>query len=99
MLLIRTDRQEISSVLQNASEFTVCFVKRGDGQERVMHCLRGQAFDKYVKGGTLRYSAVEKDLLAVVDKEKVASGENPIRMVSLSSIKWATVGQATFVVA
>lgn len=98
MLLVRTDRIEIASVLQNASEFTVCFVKRTDGSERIMHCARGKIFDEYVKGGSLRYNAIEKDLLSVVDKELIGKTKNPIRMVSLSSVKWATVGQVTFAV-
>ncbi len=59
--------------------FTVSFVKRGDGTERVMTCRTG--VKKGTKGGSLGYDPSEKHLLNVYDMTK-----HGYRMVNLDDL-------------
>lgn len=61
--------------------FTVCFVKRTTGEERVMNCRTGVS--KGTVGGSLGYDPEKKALLSVYDVQ--AKG---FRMVNLADLRW-----------
>ena len=71
--------------------FTVTFVKRGDGQTRVMNCRKG--VKKHSKGGVLRFDPKKKALVSVFDMQI-----EQYRMISLENIKKVAMGGKTYIV-
>ena len=59
--------------------FTVTFVKRTNGETRVMNCRKG--VQKGTRGGALRFSPIAKDLVSVFD---IPKGQH--RFISLDTI-------------
>jgi hypothetical protein len=64
--------------------FTVVFIKRTTGEERIMNCRLG--VKKYLKGGSLPFDPVEKMLLPVYDLQK-----KDYRLLPLDGIKYIKV--------
>lgn len=62
----------------NGSMFTVKFIKK-DGTIRVMNCRTG--VKKYLKGGELKYTPIEKLLFSVFDMQK-----KEYRMINLKTL-------------
>lgn len=60
--------------------FTVEFVKRSNGKDRVMNCRKGVS--KGVRGGGLRFDPASKGLVSVFDIPK-----KEYRFISLDNIK------------
>ena len=71
--------------------FTVTFVKRGDGQTRVMNCRKG--VKKHSRGGGLRFDPKKKALVSVFDMQI-----EQYRMISLENIKKVVMGGKTYIV-
>lgn len=69
--------------------FTVCFIKRTNGERRVMNCSVN--YQSLTKGGELAYSPEEKNLLIVRDLKK-----NAIRSISIDSIEWIHANGTTY---
>jgi len=59
--------------------FTVTFVKRTNGEIRVMNCRKGVT--KHLQGGEAKYSFRDKGLVSVFDMQKQA-----YRVIALESI-------------
>lgn len=66
---------------QNHTFFTVCFIKRTTGEERIMEASTN--YKSLLKGGEAAYDAISKGLLVVRDREKGA-----IRSIATESILW-----------
>ena len=71
--------------------FTVTFVKRGDGQTRVMNCRKG--VKKHSKGGKLKFDPKKKALVSVYDMQI-----EQYRMISLENIKKIVMKGKTYIV-
>ena len=69
--------------------FTVAFVKRTTGEERVMNCRTG--VKKGTVGGSLGYDPSAKALLPVYDMQKQG-----FRMVNLEDLLWLRMGHEEF---
>jgi len=68
--------------------FTVKFIKRTTGEERVMNCRRGVS--KGVKGVGLGFDPDEKGLLVVWDMQKLEEGateKGAFRMINLEDLR------------
>lgn len=65
--------------------FTVVFIKRSDGTERIMNARLG--VKSRLKGGTLPYSPKEKRLIPVFDLKS-----DEYRMINKDTIKMVKVG-------
>lgn len=91
----------------NGLIFTVEFIKRTNGEKRLMNCRRN--VQKGVKGVGLKFDPAEKGLLVVYDMQKLNEGtgeKGAFRMINLndlltlkmngSSYNWDMVSQ-TFV--
>jgi hypothetical protein len=75
---------------QDGRIFTVAFVKRTTGEERVMNCRTGVS--KGTVGGSLGYDPEKKALLSVYDVQ--AQG---FRMVNLADLLWLRMAGAEYV--
>lgn len=66
--------------------FTITFIKRTNGETRMMNCRRGVR--KGVKGVGLKFKPEEKKLLVVYDMQKIETeGERgAFRMVNLETL-------------
>lgn len=71
--------------------FTVTFVKRGDGQTRVMNCRKG--VKKHSRGGRLKFDPIKKALVSVFDMQI-----KDYRMISLENIKKIVMKGKTYIV-
>lgn len=71
--------------------FTVTFIKRTDGTERVLNARLG--VKKYLRGGELNYDPTEKKLIPVYDMAK-----GGYRTVPIESIKRLVVGGVIYTV-
>jgi hypothetical protein len=71
--------------------FTVSFIKRTTGEQRVMNCSLN--YKNLTVGGELRYSPAEKQLLVVRDHQKDA-----IRSIAVDAISWIKFAHRIFVV-
>jgi hypothetical protein len=69
-------RQEILKLVGNGQFCAISFIKRTDGNFRVMNCRVG--VKRYVSGEGLRFDPVEKDLIQVFDVKKHAYRFVPI---------------------
>lgn len=64
----------------NGKIFSVEFIKRSTGELRLMLCRTG--VKSHLKGGELKYDAVEKGLVTVFDMSK-----NAYRAINISGIQ------------
>ena len=94
---------ELVNGVSGGQIFTAIFVKRGNGELRVMNCRKG--VKKYVKGVGLKYDPKANNLLPVFDvqkaKELKAAGKNPegaYRSISLESLKELHINKEEFIV-
>jgi hypothetical protein len=71
--------------------FTVTFIKRTDGTERVLNARIG--VKKYLRGGDLNYDPTEKGLIPVYDMIK-----GGYRTIPIESIKRVVVGGVIYTV-
>ena len=91
--------QEIGEMLlehrfkQTGRIFTVTFIKRTNGERRVMNARFG--VKKHLKGGTLKYNPVEHRLIGCFD---VTPGKG-YRMIATESITELKINGAHYMVA
>lgn len=81
--MVEITKKEAVNLLQNRKSgrfFTVTFVKRSNGEVRVMNCRKGVT--KHLRGGELRYDPAQKNLITVYDIPKRA-----YRSVNLEAVK------------
>ena len=74
--------QEAKSIVENITNgkfFTVTFIKRSDGSERVMNCRKG--VKKHLKGGEKKYDPKKHNLVCVFDRQAMG-----YRSIALESI-------------
>ncbi len=71
--------------------FTVTFIKRSTGEERLMNCRIG--VKKYLHGGTLPYYPDDYDLIPVFDLKK-----SKYRMISADTLKSLKIGNDTYII-
>jgi len=77
--------------------FTVCFVKRTTGEERIMNCRRG--VKKYTNGVGMAYNPAKKGLIPVWEKRKDGStGADCYRMIALENVLWINTNGQRFIV-
>ena len=65
--------------------FTVVFIKRGDGTERLMNCRLGVS--KYTSGGKLGYNARKKKLATVWERKSCKGSDKGYRQIPLENVK------------
>lgn len=84
---IDVSKEEAIKVIEDTKGkiFTVVFIKRSDGTERIMNARLG--VKSRLKGGTLPYSPKEKRLIPVFDLKK-----DEYRMINTDTIKMVKVG-------
>jgi len=94
---------ELVNGLGNGHIFTAVFVKRTNGEIRIMNCRKG--VKKYVKGVGMKYDPKAKRLLPVFDvqkaKELKTEGKDPekaYRVINLDSLKELHIDKEEFVV-
>ena len=71
------------------SIFTICFIKRTNGEERIMNCRRGVT--KGVTGKGLSFEPSSHNLLVVYDLQKLEEGKTEkgaFRMINLEELIW-----------
>ena len=101
---ITTDRAvELVNGVSRGQIFTAIFVKRGNGEIRVMNCRKG--VKKYVNGTGMPYDAESKGLLPVFDvqkaKELKREGKDPqkaYRVITLANLKELHINKEEFIV-
>lgn len=71
--------------------FTVTFIERKDGSNRIMTCRLG--VKKYLKGGTLPYDPVEKNLIPVFDIKI-----KQYRMINIDGLTSLTWGRQIYLI-
>ena len=76
----QSQAQQIIKGYKGRQFFTVEFVKRSNGEDRVMNCRKGVS--KGVRGGGLRFDPASKGLVSVFDIPK-----GQYRFISLDNIK------------
>lgn len=72
--------KEMVEGVSDGKVFTVTFVKRSNGETRVMNCRKG--VKKHLKGGVKAYDPKQKGLVCVFDMQKQA-----YRSIALESIR------------
>ena len=94
---------ELVNGVNNGHIFTAIFVKRGNGELRIMNCRKG--VKKYVNGTGMKYDPKAKGLLPVFDvqkaKELKAEGKDPkkaYRTISLENLKELHIDKKEYVV-
>jgi hypothetical protein len=80
MQVTKDEAKRMVEEVKDGKVFTVTFVKRSTGQERVMNCRKGVV--KHLKGGEKKYDPKKKNLVCVFDMQ--AGG---YRSIALESIK------------
>ena len=101
---ITVDRAvELVNGVSKGQIFTAIFVKRGNGELRVMNCRKG--VKKYVNGTGMSYDAKSKGLLPVFDVQKARElknqGKDPAkayRVITLSNLKELHIDKEEFIV-
>lgn len=83
--------EQAKNILNNMKGefFTICFVKRTNGEKRIMNCRFG--VKKYVTGEGLKFEPKERNLLVVFDVHK-----EQYRMINLESIIWIKANHNLF---
>lgn len=89
---IETLRTIIENETDDSTVFTVNFVKRTTGKERVLNCRRG--VKKGVTGVGLRYNPKAYNLLSVFDMQN-----DGFRMINLETVRWVKLHGRTYEVA
>lgn len=87
-------RNEAKTILQNHKDgtiFTATFLKRTNGEKRVMNCRKG--VKKGQNGGGLKFNPASKGLLPVFDMQKCE-----YRFISLERITEIKMRGTTYVV-
>jgi hypothetical protein len=78
--ITQADARRLVQDYKGSQFFTVTFIKRSDGSERVMNCRKGVVKD--VNGNGHKYDPASKDLICVRDVQK-----REHRMIALDTIK------------
>lgn len=81
--------EDFTKRAEDGRVFTVAFVKRTTGEERVMNCRTGVV--KGTQGKSMGYDPAAKALLSVYDMQ--AKG---FRMVNLEDLLWLRMGHQEF---
>jgi hypothetical protein len=79
MTITKDEAIELVAKRRSGRIFTVKFVKRANGEARVMNCRKG--VKAHLQGGDLKYNPAKKNLQVVFDMHKKA-----YRMVNLETI-------------
>jgi hypothetical protein len=79
---------EIEKLTKRGEFFTVAFIKRTTGEERVMNCRTG--VKKHLKGGSAAYNFKEKNLLSVYDVQAEGYRCIPVDAVTRLTINGET---------
>ena len=78
--ITKNEAKKMVETVDNGKIFTVTFIKRSTGEERVMNCRKG--VKKHLTGGEMTYDPTQKNLVSVFDMQKKA-----YRSISLENIK------------
>jgi hypothetical protein len=84
-----TEAVDMINGIKNGEIFSVEFVKRTNGEIRLMNCRKGVT--KYLAGGELKFDPTEKKLIPVFDVQK---GE--YRSISADAITKVVFKQTVF---
>lgn len=76
-----TVNEIVNEVGKDGKIFTVKFIKRTIGEERILNCRLGVY--KYVRGIGMSYDPKSKGLITVFDMQK-----NGYRMIATESVEW-----------
>ena len=83
--MYHVDRKMVKEILTKVTGseiFTVEFIKK-NGERRIMNCRKG--VKKHLAGGTLKYNAIERNLLPVFDMQK--EGYRMINIDTMTRLK------------
>lgn len=89
--ITQAEAREVVKGYKGSQFFTVEFVKRSNGETRVMNCRKG--VKKGIRGGGLSFNPVDKGLVGVFD---IPKGQH--RFVSLDEIKRVSIRGKRFIV-
>jgi hypothetical protein len=76
--------EDIADMVSDGKVFSANFVKK-DGTIRTINCRTGVV--KHLKGGTLRFDPISKNLLPVFDMSK-----NGYRFINFITLNWIKIG-------
>lgn len=107
---MEVSHSQLVSLVHDAPDnalFSVCFIKRGDGQERTMLCRKNVS--AFVEGKGLAFNPNDYNLLPVFDMEaynalisesptadRGAIGKKCYRNINLETIRWVKIGGETY---
>ena len=80
----RLSIQDVIGMTSNGKVFSANFIKK-DGTIRTMNCRTGVV--KHLKGGTLAFDPISKNLLPVFDM-----GVEDYRFINFNTLNWINVG-------
>ncbi len=86
------DRDVFEALTTRGRIFRVTFVKRSNGEERVMHWRRGVT--KHLKGGGAAYDMAAKGLVSVFDLRAKGYRSIPLDAIKLVKARGLTVTTA-----
>jgi hypothetical protein len=85
MQATKEEAKRMVEEVDDGKVFTVTFVKRSNGQERVMNCRKG--VKKHLRGGEKKYDPKSKGLVCVFDMQ--AGGYRSIALESITKVAMA----------
>lgn len=88
METLKVSRETIAGLIQatRGTFFTVAFIKRTTGDERVMRATLN--YTSELVGGEAKYDARAKNLVVVRDLDATREGVPAIRSINLDAVLW-----------
>lgn len=80
----RLSMQDVIDMIDDGKVFSANFIKK-DGTIRTINCRTGVV--KHLKGGTLAFDPISRNLLTVFDMSK-----NGYRFINFSKLNWIKIG-------